>query len=106
MTLTEIRLTSSTLVSAGSETTATALSGAVYLLGTNPNILAKLADEIRSAFAYEDEITLLSVQNLQYMHAVINETLRIYPPAPAAFPRVVHDGGDVICGKYLPGGVS
>lgn len=63
MTLDEIRQSSQTIIVAGSETTATALSGATFLLCTNPQVLSKLANEVRSSFASEADITLLSVQN-------------------------------------------
>lgn len=92
------------MIIAGSETTATALSGVTFLLGTHPEILAKLTEEVRSGFSSEDEITLLSVQKLKYMLAVLDETLRVYPPAPGPTPRVVPAGGNVICDRWLPEG--
>lgn len=51
---------------AGSETTATLLTGAVFLLLKNPKALQKLKDEIRSAFQSEDQITFSSVEHLPY----------------------------------------
>lgn len=103
LTLEQIRANASLLIIAGSETTATALSGATHLLCNNPDTLAKLTEEVRSAFSSEDEITLLSVQKLKYMLAVLDESLRMFPPVPTASPRVIHEGGDVICGTFLPG---
>ncbi|KAK1978747.1 cytochrome P450 [Colletotrichum cereale] len=90
------------LILAGSETTATALSGATYLLTTNPDVLVRLRDEVRSSFASEDEIDLLSTAKLGYLHAVIEEVLRMYPPAPAALPRRTPPGGQVILGQWVP----
>lgn len=55
---------SNILILAGSETTATLLSGATYLLTTHPDKLARVTNEVRSAFKSEDEITLSSVGNL------------------------------------------
>lgn len=52
------------LIVAGSETTATLLSGATYLLTTNPDKLAKVAEEVRSTFRSDQEITLTSVSQL------------------------------------------
>lgn len=91
---------------AGSETTATALSGATHLLCANPGVLAKLTEEVRSAFSSEQEITLLSVQKLKYMLAVLDESIRMFPPVPSMSPRVVHKGGDVFCDTFLPENVS
>ena len=44
----EIIANSSVLIVAGSETTATLLSGATYYLLQNPTKLARLQDEVRS----------------------------------------------------------
>lgn len=102
----EIVQTMRLLVLAGSETTATALSGAAYFLCKYPEVQRKLAEEIRGAFKEESEIDLVSVNKLTYMLAVLDETLRIYPPAANSFPRMCQKGGDVIMGKRVPGGVS
>lgn len=96
----------SILIIAGSETTATTLSGVTYLLLTHPEILQKTIDEVRSSFSSEAEIDLLSVQKLSYMMVVLQETLRMYPPVPAAIPRKAQPGGDIICGQYVPEDVS
>lgn len=106
MPLAEIRQNASLLIIAGSETTATALAGATYLLCTNHEAMRKLATEVRSAFASENEINLLSVQKLRYLSAVLDEALRMFSPIPGPAPRKVHAGGDVFCGHFLPEGVS
>lgn len=94
------------LVVAGSETTATLLSTALYLLTTSPRALAKLNIEIRSAYENEGDIDLLNTQNLTYLNAVINESLRIHPPVPGSGPRVTAPGGSIIAGVYIPQNVS
>ncbi|KAI3587206.1 cytochrome P450 [Fusarium oxysporum f. sp. albedinis] len=98
----EIVDNSSLLIIAGSETTATTLSGVTFLLSTHPEVLKKLTEEVRSSFTCEDDIDLLSVQKLTYMMAVLNESFRIYPPVPTAIPRKTQAGGDTICGQYVP----
>ncbi|KAK3320293.1 cytochrome P450 [Cercophora scortea] len=92
------------LVLAGSETTATALSGATYLLTTHPEILAKLTHEVRSTFESADEITMTSANRLPYLLAVINESLRMYPPVTSGLVREVPVGGGTVAGHYLPAG--
>lgn len=91
---------------AGSETTATLLCGVTFLMLKHPDILNKLKQEVRSAFKSENEITLTSVGNLEYMLACLNEAMRIYPPAPVGFPREVPKGGVTINGQFVPEGVS
>ncbi|KAI3259002.1 hypothetical protein CBS147309_7676 [Penicillium roqueforti] len=93
----------STLIIAGSETTATVLSGVTYLLLRNPRVLAKLQDEIRSTFAKEEDITLESCNKLEYCVAVLTETLRVYPPVAVGLPRIVDAQGDMIAGNWVPG---
>jgi cytochrome P450 len=96
----------SLLIAAGSETTATALSAATYYLGIYPETFKKLAAEIRSAFRSEEDITLTSAQHLSYLQGVIDEAMRLFPAAPGTQPRIISPGGDVICGRYVPAGVS
>ncbi|CAG8109311.1 unnamed protein product [Penicillium salamii] len=103
-TLQELVANSSTLIIAGSETTATLLSGVTYLLLKNPHALSKLQEEIRSAFTKEEEITLDSCNKLEYCLAVLTETLRMYPPVAVGLPRIVDPQGDMIAGNWIPGG--
>ncbi|KAH7035828.1 cytochrome P450 [Microdochium trichocladiopsis] len=106
LSMPEIVDNASILIIAGSETTATALSAATYFLGSSPDALHRITEEIRSSFSSEDEINLLSVQRLEFMQAVINETLRLYPPVPTSIPRIIQPGGDSICGRYVPEGTT
>ncbi|KAK9418901.1 hypothetical protein SUNI508_07673 [Seiridium unicorne] len=90
-------------VVAGSETTATLLCGALYLLTAHPLALKRLEEEVRSHFQDESEITLSSVNGLDYMLACLDESLRCYPPVPITAPRVAPVGGAMIVGHAVPG---
>ena len=94
------------LLNAGSETTATTLSGTTFLLLKDPERLAKLVKEIRGAFKEQAEITLEAVGKLPFLIACLQEGLRYYPPVPTGFPRLVPPGKDTISGHYIPEGVS
>ncbi|OQD88628.1 hypothetical protein PENSOL_c069G04160 [Penicillium solitum] len=94
------------LIIAGSETTATLLAGVTYYVLTVPGVLDKLKAEIRGAFTSEDHITWSAVNQLKYTLAVLNEGLRMYPPVPYGFPRMVQGKGDFICGRWVPGGTA
>ncbi|KAL2286891.1 hypothetical protein FJTKL_06412 [Diaporthe vaccinii] len=94
------------LIVAGSETTATLLSAATYFLATDPASLAKLNDEVRSTFQSEDQIDMLSVQNLKYLPAVLDESMRLYSPVLSSSPRMIGEGGDEIIGEFIPEGTS
>lgn len=77
MTTGEIVENAAILIVAGSETTATLLSGTTYYLLTHPDVYAKVVHEIRSAFQSEDEIIMPQINQLQYMLAVFTEAFRM-----------------------------
>ncbi|KAF2446021.1 cytochrome P450 monooxygenase-like protein [Karstenula rhodostoma CBS 690.94] len=94
------------LLAAGSETTATLLSGVTFLMLKNPDIYTKLVQEIRGRFTSAEQITFAAVEKLEYTIAVLQEALRYYPPVPTGFPRVAPKGGDTVSGRYIPGGTA
>ncbi|MBE9045130.1 cytochrome P450 [Pleurocapsales cyanobacterium LEGE 10410] len=73
-----------TLLVAGHETTATALSWALYWIHKLPEVKQKLLAELDSLDPDADPLT---ISRLPYLTAVCNETLRIYPVAFIAFLR-------------------
>ncbi|KAF2719460.1 putative P450 monooxygenase [Polychaeton citri CBS 116435] len=87
---------------AGSETTATLLSGLTYLLLMNPDVKHKLELEVRNHFTYYQDIKLSELSKMPYLLAVLNEGLRYYPPVPTGFERTVGPGGEVISGYFIP----
>lgn len=74
------------LVVAGSETTATALSGITYYLLKYPETYRRLTEEIRSKFDSPDEVNMVRAGELKYLAAVIEEGLRMYPPETTIIP--------------------
>jgi cytochrome P450 len=77
-----------TLLVAGHETTATALSWALYWLATRPEVQERLREELSGASpSVEGPIELATLLRLPYLQAVCNETLRIYPVGMLTFPR-------------------
>ncbi|KAJ4168526.1 hypothetical protein NW754_010444 [Fusarium falciforme] len=106
ITFDELASNAQLIVLAGSETTATLLSAATYYLTTHPDILTKLNDEVRSAFTTEDEIDMISVSKLPYMLAILNESLRMFPPVVNGVPRLIGPGGDTIIGQYIHEGTT
>ncbi|KAI0136086.1 benzoate 4-monooxygenase cytochrome P450 [Hypoxylon sp. NC0597] len=102
----QIAAHASDLVIAGSDTTATSLAAIVYYLLQNPSSLAKLTAEVRGRFERYSDITYPATTSLQYLHAVILEGLRIFPPVPFPLPRMVPEGGDTVDGHFLPGGAT
>lgn len=68
--------------------------------------MQKLAREVRDAHESLEDITMESVQGLEYLHAVLQEGLRMYPPVPSLLPRTTPPEGTVICDAHVPEGVS
>jgi cytochrome P450 len=97
---------SSVLIIAGSETTATTLSAVTYYLGTHPEVMARVMAEVRNTYASDDDIGLHNDVQTPYLHAVIEETLRLFPAAPTGSARVINKDGEEVDGKFLPPGVS
>ncbi|KAF2641320.1 cytochrome P450, partial [Massarina eburnea CBS 473.64] len=92
------------LIIAGSETTATCLSGITYWLHRNPDCLSKLKSEVRNNIASFDDITGDVAAKLPYLNAVIEEGLRIYPPVPFGLKRISQ--GAVVSEQYIPAGTT
>ncbi|TBU33844.1 cytochrome P450 monooxygenase pc-3 [Dichomitus squalens] len=67
---------------AGRDTTASTLTFAVYRLAEHPDILRRLREEILSVVGPTRRPSYEDIRNMKYLRAVINETLRLYPPVP------------------------
>jgi hypothetical protein len=106
LTRKEMDSNASLFMGAGSETTATELSGLLYYLTTNPDKMKKLVAEIRGEFKDESEIVMDKLAGLRYLNACIEEGLRIYMPVPIGLPRKVPKEGAEICGQWVAPGVS
>lgn len=89
---------------AGGETVATTLTGITYFLSQNPHVFERLATEIRGSFKAYQDINATVAQQLPYLQALINEGLRLFPPASGGAPRV--SPGFELHGHYIPQGVG
>lgn len=106
LTRKEMDANASLFMIAGTETTATLVSGLTYLLLKNPEKMANVVREIRGAFASSSDIGMESIAALPYMNACIKEALRMYPPVPVGLPHLTPLEGSTICGEYVPADVS
>ncbi|PSN70543.1 benzoate 4-monooxygenase cytochrome-like protein P450 [Corynespora cassiicola Philippines] len=99
----ELEVDMSLLIFAGAETTSAAMASIFNALLRHPSALRKVEDEVRKNFQHEDEIKVETVAHLEYLTAVIEESVRLYPPASLGIPRVIPKGGENICGQWVPG---
>ncbi|KAI4936817.1 uncharacterized protein J4E92_001542 [Alternaria infectoria] len=87
---------------AGTETTATLLSGLTYLLLVHSESMAKLVEEIRTTFNSSDDMSMEVTAGLPYLNACMKEAFRHYPPVPIGLPHLTPAEGSTICGYYIP----
>ena len=89
----------------GADTTSVALASCFFYLLRNPATLSKLTSEIRSNFAKVEDIEPgLEFSSCLYLHACIDEAMRLSPPVPTGPPREVLAGGITIDDIHYPEG--
>ncbi|KAJ5801644.1 uncharacterized protein N7518_003712 [Penicillium psychrosexuale] len=99
----EMYANSQVFMVAGTETTATALSGLLYHLLRTPEKMEIIVEEVRATFEKDSDIDIRSLEHMTYLNACIEEGLRMYPPVPVGLPRIAPDEGLIVCGEYIPG---
>lgn len=90
---------------AGHETTANALTFTLHLLGNHPEIQEKVFEELKAIEAQTNDV-VEQLQKMTYTNAVINESMRLYPPAWITDRENIEDDelvGYKIKGKTLIG---
>ena len=97
-----------TFLAAGHETTASALTWAMYLLAKHPQIQDRLRNEVRSGLPSpmdeNSRVTSKSIERLPYLNAVCKEALRVYPPIMLTVREAVKD--TTIQGVFIPKGTG
>lgn len=98
MTTEEIRDNLLTFIVAGHETTALTLSWALYLCAFDPAVQDRARAEARSVLGTRSA-TAEDVARLPFIRQVIDEALRLYPPA--AFLSRTAQKNDELCGREV-----
>ncbi len=92
-----------TLVVAGHETSASALSWSWYLLATHPAALARLQAEVDAA-PVATGLSYQGSENYPYTQAVLQEAMRLYPPGWLLSRRTI--APDTLSGFAVPAGAD
>lgn len=92
-----------TFIGAGHETTANALTWSLYLLAHHPDWRARTEAEVDDAFAL-DSVTDEGLRGLIVTRAVLEEALRLYPPAASLSREAI--GPDELCGHRIKAGTT
>lgn len=91
---------------AGSDTTSFTATCTMLLLVHNTSKLAALRKEIDAAFpSKKDPITFAKTQDLPYLNAVINESMRVMPVLSGGMERVV-ESTTTLSGYEIPPGTE
>jgi cytochrome P450 len=87
-----------TILLAGHETTAIAMSWIFYLLARHPHVMTRLQAEVDEVLG-DERATMADLPHLSYTRMVIEESMRLYPPAygMARFGNEV----DEVAGYYV-----
>nr|AQY76221.1 cytochrome p450 [Thapsia garganica] len=91
---------------AGTDTTATVLEWAMSELLRNPYVMKTVQKEIREILGCKPDIADEDLEKMQYLKAVIKETLRLHPPIPLLVPRAAREdvklnGYDITAGTMV-----
>lgn len=89
-----------TLFMAGHETTAVALVWISVLLARNPHVYDKVVAEINTVLPEGQAPDYMLVRQMTYLQCVVDEAMRIYPPAWVVGRRTISE--DTIKGYHLP----
>jgi len=112
MTDSQVLAATTSMIFAGSETTAISLSSIFYHLVQYPAVYRKLMTELDEAAANgtieertNNKVSWAESQKLPYLDAVIQESFRMHPAAGLILERITPPAGITICGEHIPGGV-
>src|SRR5207237_8488625 len=70
-----------------------------YLLASHPSVEARLHTELDRVLGGRPPIAE-DLPRLVYLRQIVDETLRLYPPAPTMLRSAIAD--DVVCGPKIP----
>ena len=94
-----------TFLAAGHETTASAMTWAIYLMCQHPEVQRRLREEVREHVdSLDDHVDSTKLDGMPYLHAVCNEVLRLYSPVPLTLRDAAVD--TTILGQFVPKGTK
>jgi cytochrome P450 len=110
--LTQEQLESETLtqITAGSDSTASALRMTLHFISTTPHVHSRLVAEFKTALA-KGKVTRPVIRDAEarempYLQACVKEGLRMYPPVTGLLAKAVPPEGATIGGKFVKGGTQ
>ncbi|HLI65973.1 MAG TPA: cytochrome P450 [Caulobacteraceae bacterium] len=101
---TEVRDEVLTIFMAGHETTAVTMTWVWYALSQMPEVAEKLHEELDRVLGGRTPM-IEDIPNLPYTRMVLDETMRLYPPAPGISSRIAL-ADDEVCGVKIKKGTA
>lgn len=92
-----------TFLTAGHETTASALTWCTYVLGQEPGIQERLREEIRTSIpSSSSPVSSSTLESMPLLNGVCEEILRLYPTVPLTIREAQCD--TTLAGNFIPKG--
>lgn len=102
-----LRSDSRTIIVAGSDTTASALTHVFFYLARDPSLMQRIREELRtSGWEIGGDNSHQSIQKAELINAVINETLRLHPAVSTAMTRKTPPEGITVGETSVPGNMT
>jgi cytochrome P450 len=99
----DVRVEATSLIFAGSGTTANTLSYFLWSVLKRPELQKQIEEEVA---ALPENFKDSDMESLPWLNATMQETLRVYAAVPGTLPRIVPQGGVTIGGFFIPEGMT
>eukprot|EP01017_Pseudomicrothorax_dubius_P031669 TRINITY_DN4066_c0_g1_i4.p1 TRINITY_DN4066_c0_g1~~TRINITY_DN4066_c0_g1_i4.p1 ORF type:complete len:510 (-),score=94.21 TRINITY_DN4066_c0_g1_i4:80-1609(-) len=84
-----------TFFAGGMDTTAHLVTVCIYYVLENPHVLNKILEEVQTHIPDHLKISIEDLKGMEYLEAVVKETLRLFPPAAFLFPLIANQDHDI-----------
>ena len=89
----------------GTDTSSTLLEWEMQELLNHPKCLKRLQEEVRTVCKGKSSVSEDDIQDMDYLRAVIKETLRLHPPVPLMVPHISTEDVN-LRGHHIPAGTQ
>ncbi|CAN6989344.1 hypothetical protein IGI04_002499 [Brassica rapa subsp. trilocularis] len=89
----------------GTDTSSTLLEWEMQELLNHPKCLKRLQEEVRTVCKGKSSVSEDDIQDMDYLRAVIKETLRLHPPVPLMVPHISTEDAN-LRGHHIPAGTQ
>ena len=106
LTLSELVDECTVFVIAGADTTATVINNCFFYLAKHPEIQDKVVKELHEHYDSLDDVLTADIAKLPYLHAVLRESMRIWPAVTGHQERINREEDSIISGYHIPKGTE